>query len=89
MREIETNDRPVAAPMSEAMIAALDAASRRWDRTVCSNRGTTWALFRRGFVEIHRGRGTDRHGRTTYGVIVDVKITDAGRVAVRAAMAAK
>lgn len=82
MRTIEVNPQTVAAPLSTGMREALVAAVSRWDRSVLADRRTWSALYRRGLVDIHRGRGTGRSGETLYGVIVDVKVNDAGIAAV-------
>lgn len=65
--------------LTPPMIAALADAAARWDRSLAGADRRTWqALRRRGLVDVRLGKGRDRHGRTTYNVVVDVKINDAG-----------
>lgn len=81
---VDANAQPVDAPLSATMRAALADAAVRWDRSVLTDRRTWAALYRRGLVELHRGRATGRRGETLYGVIVDVKINAAGNAAIEA-----
>ena len=76
------NDRPVFRPLTPVMIAALTEAANRFDSAVCADRRTWRALWNRGLVYYDTGRGTDRRGCTTYGVVVGVYLTHAGRACV-------
>jgi len=49
------------------------------DSAVPCDRRTTWALYRRGLIDIRRGRGSGRHGETVHNAITGVKVNDAGR----------
>ncbi|MGD9622296.1 MAG: hypothetical protein AB7G47_19905 [Mycolicibacterium sp.] len=65
--------------LTPPMIEALADAAGRWDRSLVSADRRTWqALHRRGLVDVRFGKGCDRRGHTTYNVVVDVKINDAG-----------
>lgn len=66
-------------PLSPRMIAALREADARWDHAITCDRRTWVPLWRRGLVDIRRGRSTGRHGQTVYNAIVGVTINDEGR----------
>jgi hypothetical protein len=59
----ERKATPVSAPLTAAMRTALTEAARRSDRTVIgADRRTRGALYRRGLVDVYRGRATTRSG---------------------------
>ncbi|AJK27394.1 hypothetical protein PBI_KRATIO_65 [Mycobacterium phage Kratio] len=63
--------------LSDDMIEALRTVAPCG--TVICERRTSFALFRRGLVDIYRGRGRDRRGYQVYDAIVDIKINEHGK----------
>lgn len=78
----EHNPDPQPGPLTPRMREILAEAAGRWDSAIASGDWRTWgALYRRGYVKLLRGRGTNRYGGTAYNVITGLYITDEGREA--------
>ena len=60
MTHVDASTERVDAPLSATMRAALADAAARWDRSVLTGRRTWAALYRRGLVDLHRGRARGR-----------------------------
>lgn len=68
--------------LSETMRAAIIRALGTSGNVVTSVRGTgrptEWALIRRGLAVAEFGKGTDRRGRTAYGVYLGARLNADG-----------
>lgn len=71
------------APLSQPMIEMLRTAAAQWNGSIPphAHRGIWIALLRRGLVDVEHGTGRDRRGNPAYGVVVGIRINDAGRAA--------
>lgn len=74
----------LSAHMVEALKRSLSTSGHVITSVRGTGRPTEYALIRRGLAVAHHGKGTDRRGRTAYGVYLGASLNADGIAAAQA-----